>query len=61
MPLFRGSSRFETLILSQHSRFNVACECHKEEINDDDDDGVMVKGLGVIVEGEGFGVPGLGF
>jgi len=49
------------LILSQHSRFNVTYEWNKEEINDDDDDDVMVKGLGVIVEGEGFGVPGLGF
>ena len=28
-----GSSRFESLILSHHSRF--ACECNKEEINDD--------------------------
>ena len=37
VPLFRGSSRFVILILSHHSRFNVACECNKEEINDDDD------------------------
>jgi len=29
-------SRFESLILSHHSRFT--CECNKEEINDDDDD-----------------------
>ena len=35
MPLFRGSSRFESLILSHHARFT--CECNKEEINDDDD------------------------
>ena len=35
MPLFRGSSRFESLILSHHSRFTS--ECNKEEINDDDD------------------------
>ena len=37
VPLFRGSSRFESLILSHHSRFNVTCECGKEETNDDDD------------------------
>ena len=37
MPLFRGSSRFESLILSHHSRFT--CECNKEEINDKYDDG----------------------
>ena len=30
----RGSSRFESLILSHHSRFT--CECNEEEINDDD-------------------------
>ena len=36
VPLFRGSSRFENLIVSQHSRFT--CECNKEDINDDDDD-----------------------
>ena len=35
VPLFRGSSRFESLILSHHSRFT--CECNKEEINDDDE------------------------
>ena len=32
-----GSSRSESLILSRHSRFDVACACHKEEINDADD------------------------
>ena len=36
VPLFRGSSSFESLILSRHSRFT--CECNKEDINDDDDD-----------------------
>ena len=36
VPLFRGSSRFESLILSHHSRFT--CECNREEIDDDDDD-----------------------
>jgi len=36
VPLFRGSSIFESLILSHHSKFT--CEFHKEEINDDDDD-----------------------
>ena len=30
-------SRFESLISSHHSRFNVTCECNKEEIDDDDD------------------------
>ena len=29
VPLFRGSSRFESLILSHHSRFT--CECDKED------------------------------
>ena len=38
MPLFRGSSRFEGLILSHHFRFNVTCKCNKEEIDDDDND-----------------------
>jgi len=33
VPLFRGSSRFESLILS-----HLSCECNKEEIDDDDDD-----------------------
>ena len=37
VPLFRGRSRFESLVVSHHSRFNVTCECNKEEINDDDD------------------------
>ena len=54
MPLFRGSNRFESLILSHHSRFE--CECNKEEINDDDDDDpdrdiaqeVQLKGVPVI-------------
>ena len=37
VPLFRGSSRFESLILSQHFR-RVTCECDEEDVNDDDDD-----------------------
>ena len=37
MPLFRGSSRFESLISSHHSR-RVTCECDEEDIDDDDDD-----------------------
>jgi len=37
VPLFRGSSRFESLIISHHSRFT--CECNKEDIHDDDDAG----------------------
>ena len=36
MPLFRGSSRCESLILSHRSRFT--CECNKEEIDDDDNE-----------------------
>ena len=34
VPHFRGGSRFESLIESRHFRFNVACECNKEEINE---------------------------
>jgi len=37
VPLFRGSSRFESWIASHHSKFNVACECNEEESNDDDE------------------------
>ena len=36
VPLFRGSSGFESLLLSHHSRLNVTCECSQQEINDDD-------------------------
>ena len=64
MPLFRGSSRFESLILSDYSRF--ACECNQEEINDDDDDVLEV--LAELPErvcrydlGEGMGFRGVGF
>ena len=36
VPLFRGSSRFESLILSHHSRFNVKhVTLNKDEINDE--------------------------
>ena len=38
-PCFSGlrfSSRFESSIISHHSRFT--CECDKEEINGDDDE-----------------------
>ena len=38
VPLFRGNSRCESLILSHHFRFNVTCERYKEEFNDDEDD-----------------------
>ena len=31
VPLFRGSSRFESLIVSHHSRYKVTCECNKED------------------------------
>ena len=39
MPLLRGSSRFDSLVLSHIFGFNGTCECNKEEIkfNDDDD------------------------
>ena len=29
VPPFRGSSRFESLILSHHSRRKVACACNE--------------------------------
>ena len=35
VPLFLGSGRFESLILSHHSMFT--CECDKDDINDEDD------------------------
>ena len=50
VPLFRGSSRFESLILSHHSGFSVACECNEEDINDDDD-GEGVEGVPVARKG----------
>ena len=50
VPLFRGSSRFESLILSHHSRFT--CECNKEEINDGDDDNFDFVCLSVEVGGK---------
>ena len=34
VPLFRGSSRFESMILSHNSR-RVTCECNEEDINHD--------------------------
>ena len=37
VPLFRGSSRFDSLIFSHHFRFSITCECNKEGINDDHD------------------------
>ena len=38
VPLFRGSGGFESFISLHHSRF--ICECYKEEIDGDDDDGL---------------------
>ena len=32
-----GSSRFESLISSHHSRYKGTCECKEEDINDDDE------------------------
>ena len=52
VPSFRGSSRFESLIISRHSRFT--CECNQEEMNNDDD------GVVCGVWGSGFWVEGLG-
>ena len=37
VPLFRGSSIFESLVLSHHFRLNVTCECIKEELDDGDE------------------------
>ena len=42
MPLFRGSSRFESLILSHHSR-KITCACDEEDINDDKDDDATLR------------------
>jgi len=47
VPLFCGSSTFESLILSHHSRFT--CECNKEDINDDNDDCVKLDVFSVPV------------
>ena len=41
MPLFRGSSTCESLILSHHSRFTR--NCNKEEIDDDDHGGELTR------------------
>ena len=41
VPLFSGSRKFESSILSHLSR--LTCDCNKEEINDDDD---SLQGLG---------------
>ena len=43
MTLFRGSSRFESLILSRHPRCTY--ECNREDINDDDDEGRLLHDL----------------
>ena len=42
----RGSSRFESLVLSHHYRFNVTCECNKEEINHDGEHQELFRRLG---------------
>ena len=49
MPPFRGSSRFESLILSHYSRFTR--ECNKEEINDGGGAGMLEKFLDRGAEG----------
>jgi len=43
--------RFESLILSHHSRYKVTCECSEEDINDDDDDDHLCCGCRVWVLG----------
>ena len=40
VPLFHGSCRFASLILSHQFRFDDPGECNEEEINDNDDDGL---------------------
>ena len=35
-PLYHTAVDCESFILSNHSRFNVTCECNKEEIDDDE-------------------------
>ena len=47
VPLFRGSSRFESLILSHHSR-RVTCECDEEDIDDDHHDDVSPSYFGIL-------------
>ena len=42
------SSRFESLILSHHSRYKVTCECNEEDINDDDDDKACLHDVGEV-------------
>jgi len=58
VPLFRGSRRFESLILSHNSRFT--CECNKEEINDDDDDFGLWHAVPAVVGPSGGGSAGSG-
>jgi hypothetical protein len=70
VPLFRGSSSFESLT-SSHPGFSVKCECNGEEINDGDESlahllefafflGLWRLGV-ALLEGSDFGVWGLGF
>ena len=55
VPLFRGSSEFESLILSHHVRLNVTCECNKEEIDDE-----WAQVLGLEIQGSEFRIQGQG-
>jgi len=45
--LFRSSSRLESLILSNLTRFT--CECSEEEIDDDDDNDIAYRRVGCII------------
>jgi len=49
VPLFRGISRCESLILSHHLRFT--CECNQEELDDDDDDFPLLSEKGTTENG----------
>ena len=46
---------FESLILSHHSRYKVTCECHEEDINDDDGQHLVQHLLQELVQEAGSG------
>ena len=56
------AARVLDLILSHHSGFSVACECHEEDINDVDDEVVWLMAWGLAPESSTwFGIYGLWF
>ena len=59
VPLFHGSSRFASSILSRHSRQKVTCECNDEDITDDDDDVSQLYPRSGVFGGERFTAPEL--